>query len=69
MKMILWIVLPCLIIGATGCETSYNGPATDNYNFRHIPPAFWDNNSTGAQDAHAAPLLPSDRLYANQDPK
>lgn len=65
MKLILWVVLPCLMIAAAGCTTCYNGPATKN--FRHIPPAFWDNSGIGAKDVHAEPLSPSDRLYANQN--
>jgi hypothetical protein len=63
MKLILWVLMPCLIIAATGCTTSYNGPATEN--FKHIPPAFWDNSGYGRTDAHSAPLSPTDRLYAN----
>lgn len=65
MKMILWVVLPCLMIAAAGCETNYNGPATDNY--RHIPPAFWDTSGTSAKDVHAAPVQPAAQLYANQN--
>lgn len=63
MKLILWVFLPCLIIGAAGCETNHNGTMTQSS--RHAPPAYWDNNAIGTSSAekYSEPLSPVDRLY------
>jgi hypothetical protein len=67
MKMIRLILMPCLLFGVAGCTTNYYGPATDN--FKHLPPAYWDNTSNaslGKADIHAVPISPPSQLYTHQ---
>jgi hypothetical protein len=69
MKLNHWLLLPSLVMVASGCATNYHGPQSSE-NQKHLPPALWDN-TINTQDNIPGPLMgwqmPDDRKYIPVD--
>ena len=65
MKLNHWLLIPGLILVASGCATDYHGPQASETQ-RHLPPALWDNTINTQDGVHGPQMgwqMTDDRNY------